>query len=96
MNEEATENCPINDDITVDQVRQVRRKNQSIMYDVTDFQEPYNMPTGFEWCSIDVTDPAQVRNFSLKNIHFVSFSILFAFLPDSRNVHFTQRKLRGR
>ena len=21
-------------------------------------QEPYNMPTGFEWCSLDVTDPA--------------------------------------
>jgi Myristoyl-CoA:protein N-myristoyltransferase, N-terminal domain len=23
-------------------------------------QEPYNMPTGFEWCSLDVTDPAVI------------------------------------
>lgn len=23
-------------------------------------QEPYNMPAGFEWCSLDVTDPATI------------------------------------
>ncbi len=43
--EEVTEgNGPINPLMTVDQVK----------------QEPYNMPAGFEWCSIDVSDPAQV------------------------------------
>ena len=24
-------------------------------------QDPYNMPAGFTWCSIDVTDPHQVK-----------------------------------
>ena len=27
-------------------------------------QDPYNMPAGFAWCSIDVTDPVQVSYLS--------------------------------
>ncbi len=55
--EEVTEgNDPINPIMTVDQVK----------------QEPYNMPAGFEWCSIDVTDPAQILEiYNLLNENYV-------------------------
>jgi hypothetical protein len=46
--EVVNENAPINDTVKVEDVR----------------QEPYNMPAGFEWCTIDVNDPAQVRRSS--------------------------------
>lgn len=51
-----TVNGPINDTVTVDQVR----------------QEPLNMPAGFEWCDIDVTDPEQAQEiYNLLNLNYV-------------------------
>lgn len=54
LSEETTENKPINDTVTVDQVR----------------AEAYNMPAGFSWCTIDVNDPAQVCKLLPKNFFF--------------------------
>ena len=55
--EEVTEgNGPINPLMTPDQVK----------------QDEYNMPAGFEWCSIDVNDPAQVQEiYNLLNENYV-------------------------
>lgn len=49
-------NGPIDDTVTVDKVK----------------QEPYNMPTGFTWCSLDVTNPAEVLElYNLLNENYV-------------------------
>ncbi len=51
-----TENAPINDTVTVDQVK----------------KDPYNMPGGFEWCDIDINDPAQALElYNLLNENYV-------------------------
>lgn len=50
------ENAPINDSITVDQVK----------------KDAYNMPAGFEWCDIDINDPAQALElYNLLNENYV-------------------------
>lgn len=52
----ADQNCPIDGEQDVTKVR----------------QEPYNMPPGFEWCSIDVNDPVQVEElYNLLNQNYV-------------------------
>ncbi len=49
-------NGPIDDTVTVDKVR----------------QEPYNMPAGFSWCSLDVNDPAEAQElYNLLNENYV-------------------------
>ncbi|RYY86058.1 hypothetical protein EON63_06420 [archaeon] len=49
-------NGPINATMTVDQVR----------------PDPLNMPPGFEWCDLDVKDPAQVQElYTLLNLNYV-------------------------
>lgn len=57
MSEQITEgNGPINPIMTVDQVK----------------QEPYNMPAGFVWCSLDVTDPTTIQEmYNLLNENYV-------------------------
>jgi glycylpeptide N-tetradecanoyltransferase len=50
------QNCPIDAEVDVSKVR----------------QEPYNMPAGFEWCSIDVNDSVQVEElYNLLNQNYV-------------------------
>lgn len=49
-------NAPINDDQTVESVK----------------QDPYTMPTGFEWCTINVHDPEEVQGlYTLLNENYV-------------------------
>lgn len=49
-------NGPIDDKTTVDQVR----------------KEPFNMPPGFEWCTLDITDPVQAQEmYKLLNENYV-------------------------
>eukprot|EP01039_Chlorochromonas_danica_P008336 gene8335-9189_t len=57
LNEEVSDvNGPINDTMTVDQVR----------------AEPLNMPAGFEWCDLDVNDPEQAQElYTLLNLNYV-------------------------
>jgi len=57
ISEEVTEvNAPIDPNTDVSRIR----------------QEPYNMPAGFEWCSLDVMDPAQVQElYNLLNGNYV-------------------------
>jgi glycylpeptide N-tetradecanoyltransferase len=57
MTEEVTEvNAPIDPNTDVSRVR----------------QEPYKMPAGFEWCSMDVMDPVQIQElYNLLNGNYV-------------------------
>lgn len=57
LNDEVKDvNAPINDTMTVDQVR----------------AEPLNMPAGFEWCDIDINDASQVQElYDLLNLNYV-------------------------
>lgn len=53
---EALTNAPINDSLTVDEIR----------------KEPFSMPAGFEWCDIDVQDETQVQElYALLNENYV-------------------------